>query len=115
ERANRLTPEQLANIHIAGPNNQLIPLSAVATLREGIEPRTLNRFQQLNSVKLMGVATQSLDGALKVIEKTATQRLPTGYHIDYTGETRQLRQEGGKFILAMGLDVLLIILVIAVH
>ena len=40
----------------AGPNGQLIPLSAVATLRDGVEPRTLNRFQQLNAVKISGVA-----------------------------------------------------------
>jgi multidrug efflux pump len=113
ERANRLTPDQLQTIYIGGPNNQLIPLSSVATLKESVEPRTLNRFQQLNSVKLAGVATQSLDGALKVIEKTAQERLPTGYHIDYTGESRQLRQEGGKFLPAMGLAVLLIFLVLA--
>jgi multidrug efflux pump len=113
ERAARLTPEQLLQIHITGANGQLIPLSAVATLKEGVEPRTLNRFQQLNSVKLAGVATQSLAGALEVIEANATKKLPPGYRIDFTGESRQLRQEGGKFLPAMGLALLLIFLVLA--
>ena len=36
--------------------------------RTGVEPRTLNRFQQLNSVKISGVAPQSLDGGLQVLE-----------------------------------------------
>jgi len=31
ERAGRLTPEQLANVHITGPNGTVMPLSAVAT------------------------------------------------------------------------------------
>src|SRR5215475_10862320 len=30
ERAGRLTPEQLAAIHVSGPNGQLIPLGSIA-------------------------------------------------------------------------------------
>ncbi|HWA75988.1 MAG TPA: efflux RND transporter permease subunit [Polyangiaceae bacterium] len=113
ERAARLTPEQLNDIHITGPAGQLIPLSAIATLRSGVEPRSLNRFQQLNSIKLSGVATRSLDGGLKVLEEAAAKVLPPGSRVDYTGESRQLRQEGGKFLPAMGLALILIFLVLA--
>ncbi len=113
ERAARLTPDQLTSIHITGPDGQLMPLSAVGRLETKVEPRTLNRFQQLNSVKMSCVPTQSLDGALKVIEEAAAKQLPPGYRLDYTGESRQLRQEGGKFLPAMGLAVLLIFLVLA--
>ncbi|AKV04509.1 RND multidrug efflux transporter [Labilithrix luteola] len=113
QRVSRLTPDQLEQIYITGPSGELVKLGAVATLKDSIEPRTLNRFQQLNSVKLSGVATRSLDGALKVMEDTAEKTLPQGYHIDYTGESRQLRQEGGKFLPAMGLAILLIFLVLA--
>ncbi len=113
ERASRLNADQLEEIYIGGPNGQLMPLSAVATLRTGVEPRTLNRFQQLNAVKISGVSIQSVDGALKVLETTAARVMPPGSRVDYTGESRQLRQEGGKFLPAMGLAVLLIFLVLA--
>jgi len=113
ERAGRLTPELLEQIHVTGPNGQLMPLRAVATVREGIEPRTLNRFQQLNAIKISGVATQSLEGALKVLEDTAGRILPAGYRVDYTGESRQFKQEGGKFLPAMALALVLIFLVLA--
>ncbi|HNF98828.1 MAG TPA: efflux RND transporter permease subunit, partial [Pseudomonadota bacterium] len=39
--------------------------------------------------------------------------LPPGYRIDYTGESRQLREEGGKFLPAMALALILIFLVLA--
>ncbi|HEX6240367.1 MAG TPA: efflux RND transporter permease subunit, partial [Polyangiales bacterium] len=39
--------------------------------------------------------------------------LPPGYKIDYTGESRQHREESGKFLPAMGLALLLIFLVLA--
>jgi multidrug efflux pump len=113
ERAQRLTPEQLSDIYISAPQGQLMPLGAVATLRREVEPRTLNRFQQLNAVKLSGVAPRSLDAALRVLEDTAAKVLPPGYHFDYTGESRQLRQEGGKFLPAMALALVLIFLVLA--
>jgi multidrug efflux pump len=113
ERAGRLTPDSLKSIHIGGPNGQLMPLSAVATMRQGVEPRTLNRFQQLNAIKISGVAPRSVDGGLRVLESAAARILPPGYRIDYTGESRQLRTEVGKFLPAMGLAIVLIFLVLA--
>jgi multidrug efflux pump len=113
ERASRLTADQLVQIYVNGPEGKLIPLSSIANVRTGIEPRTLNRFQQFNSVKLSGVTTRSLEGGLKAIEDTAAKILPPGYHLDYTGESRQLRQESGKFLPAMGLALVLIFLVLA--
>ncbi|RYE82806.1 MAG: efflux RND transporter permease subunit, partial [Myxococcales bacterium] len=113
ERAARLSPDQLTALHITGPGGKLIPLSSVASLKPGVEPRTLNRFQQLNAVKISGLAPQSLEDGLKVLEKAAAETLPAGYRVDYTGQSRQLREEGGKFLPAMGLAVLLIFLVLA--
>jgi multidrug efflux pump len=112
-RSGRLTPDQLTDIHIAGPNGQLVPVGAIATLRRGVQPRALNRMQQLNAVKISGVATRSLAGALEALETSARAILPPGYRVDYTGESRQLRTEGGKFLPAMGLAILMIFLVLA--
>jgi multidrug efflux pump len=113
ERSARLTPDQLEKIFVTGPHGELMPLSAIATLKEGVEPRTLNRFNQLNAIKLSGVAPRGVDGGLKVLEASAARVLPEGSRVDYTGESRQLRQEGGKFLPAMGLALLLIFLVLA--
>ena len=66
-------------------------------------PRSLNRFQQLNAVKISGVATRPLDEALRYLEDEAAKILPKGYVLDYTGESRQLRTEGNTFIQAFGL------------
>lgn len=113
ERASRLSPEQLNDIRITGPNGTLIPLSAIATIRSGVEPRSLNRFQQLNAIKISGVAPRSVDQGLAVLESAAQRILPAGSRIDYTGESRQLRQESGKFLPALGLAIVLIFLALA--
>jgi multidrug efflux pump len=109
----RLNPEQLKNIYVTGPGGQLVALSSIATLKDGVTARTLNRFQQLNSVKISGVAIRPLDEALTYLEDQAASILPRGYTIDYTGESRQLRVEGNKFISAFALAIILIFLVLA--
>jgi multidrug efflux pump len=113
ERAGRLNAEQLEDIHITGPGGRLIPLSAIAELRRGVAPRTLNRFQQLNAVKISGVAPRSTEAGLRALEEAAAKVLPSGYRIDYTGESRQLRQEAGKFLPVLSLALVLIFLVLA--
>jgi len=113
KRLDRLNPDQLKDIYVTGPGGRLVPLSTIATMRGLTVPRSLNRFQQLNAVKISGVSVRPLDEALRYLEDEAAKILPKGYIIDYTGESRQLRSEANKFIPAFGLAVVLIFLVLA--
>jgi len=113
QRVGRLNPDQLQDVYVTGPDGKLVQLSTVATLRETVVPRSLNRFQQLNAVKISGVAVRPLDEALRFLEGEAAKILPQGYVIDYTGESRQLRTEGNKFLPAFTLAIILIFLVLA--
>jgi multidrug efflux pump len=113
QRIGRLNPDQLKDVHVTGPNGKLVPLGTFATLRDSVVPRSLNRFQQLNAVKISGVAIRPLDEALRFLEDEAAKILPKGYVIDYTGESRQLRTEGERFLPAFNLAIILIFLVLA--
>jgi len=113
QRVDRLNPDQLKNVYVTGPGGQLVPLSTIATLRNSTVPRSLNRFQQLNAVKISGVSVRPLDEALRFLEDEAAKILPKGYVIDYTGESRQLRSEANRFLYTFGLAVILIFLVLA--
>jgi multidrug efflux pump len=113
KRVDRLNPEQLENIYVSGPNNQLIPLSTVASIKHKTVARSLNRMQQLNAVTISGVPAVSLDAALKFLENEARNVLPKGYVLDYTGESRQLQTEGSKFLGVFLLSLVLIFLVLA--
>ncbi len=112
ERGSRLNAEQLLDYHVRGPAGQLIPLSTIATLKHTVQPRSLNRFQQLNSVKITGVGPSS-DVALKKLEAKAAEILPPGYSLDYGGQSRQLRTEGGALWQAFIMAGVLIFLVLA--
>jgi multidrug efflux pump len=113
KRSERLNPDQLENIYVNGPSGTMIPLSSIAKIRDKVVPRSLNRFQQLNQVKISGVAIRPIDEALTYLETEAAKILPKGFVIDYTGESRQLRVEGDRFLPAFALAVVLIFLVLA--
>ncbi|HTU61617.1 MAG TPA: efflux RND transporter permease subunit, partial [Polyangiales bacterium] len=113
KRNARQNPGQLEDLYVSGPKGELIPLASVAKHEMSATPRSLNRFQQLNAVKLSGVATMPLDEALKFLEGKAKEMMPSGYVLDYTGESRQLRTEGDTFLISFALAVVLIFLVLA--
>ena len=114
-RMDRLTPEQLSQIYVKGSADKLVPLSTFATLKTTTEPRSLNKFQQLNAVRIQGVIPPNvpLDKALTFLEDQAKQILPQGFTVDYAGESRQLRVEGSKFLGTFMLSAILIYLVLA--
>jgi multidrug efflux pump len=115
KRVERLTPDQLNEIYVKGSNDQLVPLSTFASIKTTTEPRQLNKFQQLNAVRIQGVIPPPvpLDQALRFLETEAAKILPQGFTIDYAGESRQLRVEGSKFLGTFLLSAILIYLVLA--
>jgi multidrug efflux pump len=115
KRTERLNPDQLKDFYVSGPNQVLVPLSSFATLNTTVEPRQLNRFQQLNSAKIYGEVAPmvTLDDALKFLEEESAKLLPPGFGIDYGGESRQLRREGNAFLGTFFIAAILIFLVLA--
>ncbi len=117
KRSERLNADQLQDFYVSGPGGKLVQLSTFATLKQSSQPRTLNRFQQLNSATIQGNFIPrpdlTLDKALKVLEDEAKDILPRGVSIDYAGQSRQLRLEGNRLAGTMVLSGILIFLVLA--
>ena len=115
KRSDRLTPDQLLSLHVRGPNNKLVPLATVASIADTVQPRQLNRFQQLNSAKIQGaiIPGVSINEGLQVLEEKAKEILPSNYIIDYAGESRQLRKETSSMTSTLVLAMLVIFLVLA--
>jgi multidrug efflux pump len=115
KRTERLTADQLEKIYVTGSDGKLVPLSTFATLKNTTEPRELKKFQQLNAVTIQAVIHPNvpLDKALGFLEDQAKAILPQGFTVDYSGESRQLRVEGSKFLGTFLLSAVLIYLVLA--
>jgi multidrug efflux pump len=111
----RRNPEQLLQLKIRTADGGLVSVASLVRIETATAPRTLNRFQQRNSAKVFGAVAPgvSKEEALAVLEEAAKGILPSGYSIDYAGESRQIRKEGSSLTTTLGFALLLIYLVLA--
>ena len=113
--ADRTTVGPLLDLKIKTPSGQLVPVSTFTHIESSTAPRMLNRFQQRNAVRVFGAVNPGVtkDEGLQVLENAAASVSGPGRSIDYAGESRQIRREGGALTTTLGFAVILIYLVLA--
>lgn len=111
----RDNPEKLGEYFIRSVDGKMVPLSAVVKISTNASPAAIEQFNQLNSstisaLPLPGVTTG--DG-LKVLEDIASETLPDTFFIDYSGQSRQEKEQGNTILIAFAAAVVVIYLVLA--
>jgi len=111
----RDNPEKLGEYFVRSATGEMVPLSAVVNISNNASPAAIEQFNQLNSstisaLPLPGVTTG--DG-LKVLEDIARESLPDTFFIDYSGQSRQEKEQGNTILIAFGAAVIVIYLVLA--
>ncbi|HXD39858.1 MAG TPA: efflux RND transporter permease subunit [Ramlibacter sp.] len=112
-QANRLNPSDLLDFYIKTPSGGMIPANTVASLKYDVVPESISRFQQLNSVTISGVSGASQGDVLEFLRKTLAEVAPSGYSVDYAGQSRQYVQESGGFLVTMMFAVIIVFLALA--
>jgi multidrug efflux pump len=111
----RATLGPLLDLKIKTPDGQLVPVSTFTDIETTTGPRTLNRFQQRNSVRIFGGVQPGVtkEEGLRVLESAAAVATGAIVGVDYVGESRQIRREGSALTVTLGFAVVLIYLVLA--
>jgi multidrug efflux pump len=111
----RATVGPLLDLKIKTPSGELVPVSTFTRIESSTAPRTLNRFQQRNAVRVFGGVQPGVtkEEGLRVLEQAAVAAGGPGVVLDYAGESRQIRHEGGALVVTLGFAVILIYLVLA--
>ncbi|MGQ0657899.1 MAG: efflux RND transporter permease subunit [Chromatiales bacterium] len=111
----RATLGPLLDLKIKTPDGELVPVSTFTRIESSTAPRTLNRFQQRNAVRVFGGVQPGVtkEEGLRVLETAAAAAGGPGVTIDYAGESRQIRHEGSALTVTLGFAVVLIYLVLA--
>ncbi|MFC5527697.1 efflux RND transporter permease subunit [Rhodanobacter ginsengisoli] len=112
-QVDRLNPKQVLDYYIRVPDGSVIPAATVAKITNQVVPRSLNRFQQLNSATISGVSGLSQGEALAYLRDLVHQVAPTGYNVDYAGQSRQFTQESGGFAATLLFAVIIVFLALA--
>ncbi|HSS07882.1 MAG TPA: efflux RND transporter permease subunit [Rhodanobacteraceae bacterium] len=112
-QADRLNPDQVLDYYIRAPDGSVIPASTVASLKNQVVPQSINRFQQLNSATISGASGMSQSEALKFFQDALREVAPSGYSLDYSGQSRQFVQESGGFAVTFLFALIIVFLALA--
>lgn len=115
ERAARMNPAQLSQIYIRSVNGTMIPLSTVVTAKPEVRPNGISHFQQMNAATIQAVMMPgvTLGEALRYLQEQADELLPSGFTVDYAGQSRQFVQEGNSLVAAFFMAIIVIFLVLS--
>jgi multidrug efflux pump len=105
----------LLDLKIKTPSGRLVPVSTFTRIETSTAPRTLNRFQQRNAVRIFGGVKPGItkEEGLRVLETAAAAAVGPDVILDHAGESRQIRREGGTLVATLGFALVLIYLVLA--
>jgi multidrug efflux pump len=111
----RATPSDMDVLSIRGRDRTLVKLSAIASVDEGVGPRSLNHFNRIRSSTLTASLAPgfTLGEALDSLNQIARDVLPRGGTTALAGETRELEESGNSLYFAFGLALLVVFMVLA--
>jgi multidrug efflux pump len=109
----RLNPDQVLDYYIKSGDGSLIPASTVAHIETSTVPEAINHFQQLNSATIAGAPGVSQTEALQMLRDAVNEAAPTGYNVDYSGQSRQFVHGSSGFVTTMLFALVIVYLALA--
>ncbi len=111
----RNEPTDIGDVHVRAASGEMVPMSALARIEPSTGPETLERFNNLPAVKILGSGAPgvSTGQAIDRIEAIAAETLPADFSLDWSGAAYQERRSSGTEGIALGLGALMVFLILA--
>ncbi|MEW9897802.1 efflux RND transporter permease subunit [Chitinivorax sp. PXF-14] len=111
----RMKPEDIGAMYVKSSTGKMIPLSAFTKVQYSSGPETLDRFNNLPSVKLMGQGAPGVSSgqAIARVEQIAKEVLPPDFSYDWGGASFQEKRSSGTSGLAIGMAAVMVFLILA--
>ncbi len=111
----RAHPEDLRDVYVRSQSGTMVPLTALANMKEVTGPDVIERFNLFPSARLFGEPKQGYSSgqALKAMEEVAAKTLPDGYQLAWSGQSFQEKTSNQNTLGIFGLAVLMVFLILA--
>jgi multidrug efflux pump subunit AcrB len=110
----RAKPDDIGAMYVRSANGQMVPIRAFTTIKFITGPDSVERFNALPAIKLMGDAKPGFSSgqAIAAMERAAKNVLPADIVYDWGGASFQENRSNAAG-LALGAGVLMIFLILA--
>ncbi|HWQ37890.1 MAG TPA: efflux RND transporter permease subunit [Burkholderiales bacterium] len=111
----RSSPDSIGELYVRSNTGQMVPVKALAKVSYTSGPDSLDRFNNLPAVKLLGQGAPGVSSgqAIEVVERIADEVLPPDFSYDWGGASFQEKKSSGTSALALGLAVIMVFLILA--
>ena len=111
----RRKPEDIGAVWVRSDKGEMIPLASLATVKYSSGPETMERFNNLPSVKLFGQGAPGVSSgqAIAEVERLARETLPPEFSFDWGGASFQEKRSSGTSGLAIGMAAIMVFLILA--
>lgn len=115
EPSYRKRPDDIGRMWVRSSTGQMVPVSALATVKFSSGPETLDRFNNLPAVKLFGQGAPGVSSgqAIAEVERIARQVLPSDFSFDWGGASYQEKRSSGTSYLALVLGAVMVFLILS--
>ncbi|MFI4930989.1 MAG: efflux RND transporter permease subunit [Burkholderiales bacterium] len=111
----RKRPDDIGRMWVRSTSGEMVPVSALASVKYSSGPETLDRFNNLPAVKMFGQGAPGISSgqAIAEVERIAKQVLPPDFSYDWGGASYQEKRSSGTSGLALVLGALMVFLILS--
>ena len=111
----RRSPADISDIYVRGKNNEMVQLSNLVVVREGVAPKNLNHFNRIRAATITATLAPgyALGDALTAMQDAARRVLPPTVQTDLNGLSREFRDSSTEIYVVFVLALAFIFLVLA--
>lgn len=111
----RKTPEDVGQIYLRSNKGEMVPLSAIASIEFSAGADSLDRYNNLPAVKLIGEAAPGYSSgqAIAAVERLAREVLPSDFSYEWSGASFQEKRSSGSASFALVFAVIMVFLILA--
>ncbi len=108
DTAYRDSIDDIDRLYVRNTEGSMVPMTSLVTLSTLLGPQTVDRYNQLTSIKINGGAAPGYSSgeAMAALQAVAAKTLPKGYTFDWSGMSYQERKSSGQVVILFGLALL---------
>ncbi len=110
DKSDRTEASAMDGIFVKNRLGDMVPINTLVKLKRVYGPETASRYNLFNSIGVNAIAKPgySSGDAIRAVEETAAQYLPSGYSYEFSGMTKEELSSGGQSTIIFLLSLLFI-------
>jgi HAE1 family hydrophobic/amphiphilic exporter-1 len=96
--ADRTDPTSIDRVFVKNKAGEMVPVNTLVKLTRVYGSETASRYNLFNSIEVNAIPKPGFSSgdAIRAIEETAKEQLPTGFAYEFSGQTREEISSGGQ-------------------